>query len=99
MASRLLERLRNRIRENRYVITWHATQELEDDGLGPADAAHIVLTGTIVAVQREPSSRERKYVVRGHCLAGTEACAVVKLGGTGKLVFLSTWLGSPIGHL
>ncbi len=80
------------------VITWHST-ELEDDGLGPDDAASIVLTGTIVAAQREPNSGERKYVIEGHCLAGTKACAVVKLGGTGKLVFLSTWRGSQVDHL
>ena len=99
MASRLLERLRGRVRENQYVITWHATEELEEDGLGPSDAANVVLTGTIVAVQRESGSRERKYVIHGQCLAGTEACAVVKLGGTGKVVFLSAWRGSQSTHL
>jgi len=99
VASRLLERLRSCIREKRYVITWHATEELEEDGLGLIDATNIVLTGTIVAIQREEDSRERKYVVQGQCLAGEESCVVVKLGGTGKVVFVSAWLGTQDSHL
>ena len=99
MASRVLERLRGLIREKRYVITWHATEELEEDGLGLLDATNIVLTGTIVAIQREEDSRERKYVVQGQCLAGEDSCCVVKFGGTGKVVFVSAWLGSQDSHL
>ncbi len=44
MASRLLERLRGLIREKRYVITWHATEELEESGLGLLDATNVVLS-------------------------------------------------------
>jgi uncharacterized DUF497 family protein len=99
VASRFLERLRGRIRDNRYVITWHATEELEEDGLGLHDATNVVLTGTIVAIQREEDSRERKYVIQGECLAGEESCVVVKVGGTGKIVFVSAWRGTPDSHL
>jgi hypothetical protein len=99
VASRLLERLRSCIRDNRYVITWHATEELEEDTLNLLDAANIVLTGTIVSIQREEDSRERKYVIQGQCLAGEESCVVVKLGGTGKVVFVSVWRGTPDSHL
>jgi hypothetical protein len=99
VASRLLERLRGCIREKRYVITWHATEELEEDGLGLLDATNVVLTGTIVSIQREADSRERKYVIEGQCLAGEESCVVVKLGGTGKVVFVSAWLGTKDSHL
>ena len=99
MASRLLERLRGHIRENRYVISWHATEELEEDGLDLLDATNIVFTGTIVSIQREESSREHKYVIQGQCLAGEASCVVVKLGGTGKVVFLSAWLGTQDSHL
>ena len=98
MASRVLERLRSRIRANRYVFTWHSTDELEEDGLLPSDATNIILTGTIVAVQRD-ASQERKYVIQGLCLAGTDGCEVVKLSPTDKVVFVSAWLGTPHDHL
>ncbi|MEA2239621.1 MAG: hypothetical protein QOC81_4345 [Thermoanaerobaculia bacterium] len=86
-------------RQNRYVITWHATEELEEDGLGLLNATNIVLTGTIVSVQREEDSQERKYVIQGQCIDGEESCVVVKLGGTGKIVFVSAWRGTQHSHL
>jgi hypothetical protein len=99
VASRLLERLRGRIRDNRYVITWHATEELEEDSLGIPDATNIVLTGTIVSIQRDEASQERKYVIQGQCLGGETSCVVVKVGGTGKVVFVSAWRGTQRSHL
>lgn len=62
--------LRQLIRSRQYVVSLHAADELEDDGLSVLDLESIVLTGRIVERQRDRTSRELKVVVRGQDLAG-----------------------------
>lgn len=92
MARRLIERLRDRIRAGEYVIPFHAANELDDDEISILDVENIILTGEVVDTQRDASSRERKYVVRGQTLDGEAACSVVKIGPTGRLVIITAWI-------
>ena len=48
-----------------YVMSVHAEEEMDEDGLTIFDVESVILTGEIVDRQREPQTRTRKYVVRG----------------------------------
>jgi hypothetical protein len=86
MFDRILKRIRERIRSRQYVLTIHAEEEMEDDGLTILDVERILLTGRVIERQKDRDSRERKYLVRGHTYQPKDGVAVVKFGPTGKLV-------------
>ena len=92
MASRILGRLRARIRGGEYLVPFHAANELDDDDISIFDVENVILTGRIIQTQRDPKTRERKYVIRGETLAGEAAACVVKLGPTGEVVLITAWV-------
>ena len=92
VPSRTLERIRARVRERRYVMTLHAEEEMEEDGLRIVDVENAILTGRIVGRQTDRGSRERKYLVRGRGADATQAVvAVVKFGPTDLLVIVTVY--------
>lgn len=92
MAPRILDRLRAKIREGQYLVPFHAANELDDDEISIFDAENIILTGELVQRQRDPQTRERKYVVRGETRAGEAAVCVVKIAPTGEIVLITAWV-------
>ena len=92
MASRILDRLRAKIRAGQYLVPFHAANELDDDEISIFDVESIILTGEIIQRQRDPKTRERKYVVRGETRAGDTGACVVKLGPTGDVVLITAWV-------
>jgi hypothetical protein len=72
-------------------MTVHAEDEMDADGLTIYDIESVVLTGQIAERQRDRASAESKYLIDGRSLAGERATAVVKLGPTGKLVFITVF--------
>ena len=92
MAHPTINQLRNLTRTLNYVVSTHAAEELEDDNLSILDLENIVLTGQIIARQRDTQTREVKCVVSGIALDGSAAEAVVKLGFAGKLVVITVYL-------
>lgn len=92
MPSRTLKRMRDKIRMREYVMSVHAEEEMDEDGLTIFDVESVILTGEIVDRQREPQTRTRKFVVRGQTLSvGKIAGVVTKFGPTGKLVIITVY--------
>jgi hypothetical protein len=89
--DRLLKRFREKIRRRQYVMTVHAEEEMDDDGLTILDVESTVLTGRIVERQRDLRTREWKYVVSGTGIDGRPAGIVGKLSAAGRLVILTTY--------
>jgi hypothetical protein len=83
--------LRQLIRSRRYVVSAHATDELEDDALSVLDLENIILTGAIIERQRDRLTREVKVVVRGRALSGRPCCAVAKVGPTGSGIIITVY--------
>jgi hypothetical protein len=92
VAPRILDRLRAKIRDGEYLVPFHAADELNDDEISIFDVENIILTGKLTQRQRDPQTRERKYVVRGETLAGEAAACVVKIGATGEVVLITAWI-------
>ena len=61
------------------------------DHLTVFDVENVILTGRIVQRQRDPESREWKYLFRGRNLTGGEVIVVAKLSGTKTLVIITVY--------
>lgn len=93
MSRRLLEKIRARVLARAYVLTDHAEQEMDEDGLSVFDVESAILTGRIIERQRDRRTREAKYVIKGSSVEGEEEIVtVVKLGPTGKTVILTVYV-------
>jgi Domain of unknown function (DUF4258) len=86
-----ITRIRELIRSLQYVVTLHASEELEDDNLSIIDLESIILTGQITERQRDRQTQEVKCIIAGTTLDDDSAEAVVKIGPTGKLVVITVY--------
>ena len=92
MPSRILEKIRARVRSRQYVMTLHAQEEMEEDGFAIFDVENALLTGSIVGRQADRRSRERKYLIQGRSAEDTRnLVVVVKFGPTDLLVVLTVY--------
>jgi hypothetical protein len=91
MYARILGRMRQLVLEQRYIVTLHADEEMDVDGLSVYDVESVVLCGQIVERQRDAATSEYKYRIRGQTLVGSEAEVITKLSITGKLVFITAY--------
>lgn len=91
MAQATINQLRHLVRTLNYVVSLHAAEELEDDNLNVLDLESIVLTGKIIARQRDVKTREVKYVIAGTTLDGTKGEVVAKVGVTDKLFVITVY--------
>jgi hypothetical protein len=91
MFDRILKRMPGLVRARKYVLTVHAENEMDADGLTIYDVESIVLTGRIVERQRDRALVGRKYLIGGRSLDGDPATVVAKIGPMGKLVFITVF--------
>ena len=85
MFPRILKRLRELVRIKQYVMTLHAEEEMDEDGLSIFDVENCLLSGEALERQKDQATAEWKYLVRGGTLDESKQIVVVaKLGPTGK---------------
>ena len=93
MYERILQKMRDKIRTRRYVMTIHTEEEMDEDNLSIFDVESIVLSGKIYERQKDTETTEWKYLITGETLAGEEATIVGKLSPTEKLVIITVYRG------
>ena len=91
MFELVLARIRRLFRDGEYVVTLHAWDEMEDDGLSISDVEACVSSGRIVERQRDQVTGEWKYRIAGRGDAARDVEAVVKIGAAGKGVVITTY--------
>ncbi len=72
-------------------MTVHGVEEMEADGLTVFDIERCVLTGEIVARQKDRVTGEPKYLIQGRTIGGIEIVTVAMIGHTGKLVIITVY--------
>jgi len=92
MFARTLKRIREKIRNMEYVVTIHADEAMDDDGLTIFDVEEIILTGEIFERQKDRETGEWKYLIRGETLSKDQAVAVVKINITSTLVIVTLYV-------
>jgi hypothetical protein len=84
--------MREKIRRRLYIMTIHAEEEMDNDGLTIFDVESVVLTGKIIERQRDRKTRTHKYLVHGEIVDGSRSAVVVsRFGPTDKLVILTVY--------
>jgi len=91
LFERVLNRMGKLVRTRQYVMTLHAEDEMDADGLTIFDVEGVILTGQIIKRQKDRASAGWKCVVSGQALSGDAATVVTKFGLTGKLVFITVF--------
>ena len=91
MFERVLKAMREKIRRRHYVMTLHAEEEMDNDGLTIYDVEHGILTGEIVERQKERVTAEWKYRIIGRTLDGDGVEIIAKLGATGRVVIITVY--------
>lgn len=93
MYERILKQMREKIRTRQYVMTLHAEEEMNDDGLSIFDVERGLLTGKIIERQEDHQTGDWKYLVQGQTVAGDKQVVVVtKLSPTNKLVIITVYV-------
>ena len=91
MYTRILARMREKVRNRQYVMAIHAEEEMDDDNLSIFDVESGILNGNIRERQKEKDFAEWKYIIEGQTLAGDNIAITAKLSITGKLVIITVW--------
>ena len=92
MFERILKRIREKVRTLEYVMSIHAEEEMNDDGLTIYDIEHVLLNGEIVSRQKDLLTSEWKYLVEGQTVGSEVIVVVTKLSLTGKLVIITVYV-------
>lgn len=92
MHDSVLKQMQECIRTRQYVMTLHAEEEMDNDGLSIFDVERGILTGEIIERQKDRDTEEWKYLVEGQTLIGVQVVVVAKLSATGKLVIITVYL-------
>jgi len=88
---RVLQRIRQAIREQRYRISSHANEEMSDDNLVVADVEQVILTGQIAQrFTRDP--RGTRYEVAGETADGRRACVVCRFLPSNVLLIITAYV-------
>jgi hypothetical protein len=91
MYVQILYKIRDKIRRNEYVITYHARKEMNDDNFSIFDVERGVLTGEIIERQKEKLTAEWKYRIKGKTVDKKNIELICKLSSTNKLVIITVY--------
>lgn len=92
MFDHILNRMQEKIRQQQYVMTLYAEEEMNDDSLTIYDIEHGILTGEILERQKDRVTAESKYRMKGETVGGGEVEVIAKLSPTGKVVIITVYI-------
>ena len=91
MFPHILKRFHEKIRTRQYVMTIHAEEEMNKDGLSIFDIERCILAGEIIERQKDHETGEWKYLIDGK-LSEETVLVVAKLSPSGKMVIITVFL-------
>ena len=91
MFPGILIKFKECIRENRYIVTLHGEEEMDEDELSIFDVERAILTGAINERQKDNDKGEWKYIVRGQTIYGSVIAVVAKLSPTNMMVIITVY--------
>ena len=91
LFAKVLSQFKECIRENRYIVTLHGEEEIDEDELSIFDVERAVLTGVIIERQKDSEKGEWKYIIRGQAIDTSMIAIVTKLSPTNKMVIITVY--------
>ena len=92
MFESVLHHIQAKIRTLDYVMTVHADEEMDDDGLTILDVEQVILTGQIVKRQRDHNNVDWKYLIKGQTDDRLDVVVVAKLSPTDTVVIITVYV-------
>ena len=89
--DKTLNNLKACVKENKYIMTLHAEEEMNDDELSIFDIEHAILTGEIIEKQKDHNRDEWKYLVHGKAINSDPITVVVKITATDKMLIITVF--------
>lgn len=87
-----MKRMQEKVRTRQYVVTSHARKEMNDDELTIYDVERCILTGRILERQKDRTTAEWKYRIRGKTVEDGVVEIIAKLSLTNKLVIITVYI-------
>ena len=91
MFESIFIQLKKYVRQNRYVVTIHAAEEMDEDDLSIFDVERAILNGEIIERQKDQERSEWKYLVRGRSFDGKQIIVVTKIGPNDKMIIITVF--------
>ena len=79
------------MRQEEYLLTDHARDEMDEDDFTLYDLEQGILSGTIMERQRDRVTQEAEYRIQGTARDGREMEIIVKFSFTGRLVIITVY--------
>lgn len=92
MFESVLHHIQAKIRTLDYVVTVHADEEIDDDGLTILDVEQVILTGQIIKRQPDHNNVDWKYLIRGQTADRLDVVVVAKLSPTDTVVIITVYV-------
>jgi hypothetical protein len=91
VPRRIIEKMRDAIKTGNYDTTYHAVEEMAEDGLGILDVESAILNGKIAKRQRD-DPRGIKYVIEGVGRDGATPIGIVcRFKETGTFLIITVY--------
>ena len=91
MYDDVLTYIQSQIRALNYVVTLHAEEEMDNDGLSIYDVEQALLEGFVIERQADQRTAEWKYIIQGVTDHGNTVCVVTKISTTGTVVIITVY--------
>lgn len=89
MSQKYLELIKDKIRKNDYVLTFHAIDEMLEDELTEVELEQAILNGKIVSKQKD-HLRRTKYTIEGQSKNLRHIGSVCRFSDSGALLVIIT---------
>ncbi len=91
MPRRIIERIREKIRQGQYDLTAHAAEEMAEDNLHILDVEEAILNGQISRTEKK-DPRGTKYVIEGKAVNQKTLVGVVgRFTITGRYLIITVY--------
>ncbi len=91
MPRRMLDRIREAIRNATYDFTAHAVEEMAEEGLDFLDVENAILNGKLVKIEKD-DPRGTRYTIDGFGVDGlTPVGSVGRFAGFGRYLIITVY--------
>lgn len=91
MFEQVWSHIQAKVRALEYVVTIHADEEMDNDGLSIFDVEQVILAGQIVERQQDRQTQEWKYLIKGQTNDLLNVIVVVKCSATAMVIIITVY--------
>ncbi len=88
---KVIERIRNAVRNDKYRVTAHANEEMSEDNMEIHDIENIILSGKIIKKYTH-DPRGTRYKILGKTTDNREAFVICRFLESGILLVITTFV-------